>query len=240
MTGTTLDDIVRHRQAGSWRMLEGIAAAIVEDVDRRTGTAMNPLLGGGTRLMLAFDHRISDDIDLFIRDPQYLGYISPRLNDDVAEQTTAYDEAPDYLKLELPQGEIDFIVRGSLLNLPADTSHATAFRLEPVAEVLAKKLFFRSALLTHRDLFDWWAVETKHPEAIPAEALGALLAPRLAEIESSLNRLEKAGSGHRMWQAIRAPVIPDVEAAVACARGALGRYGEALGPRATRDIGPQT
>jgi hypothetical protein len=31
---------------------------------------LSPLLGSGTQLMLEFGHRISRDIDLFIRDPQ--------------------------------------------------------------------------------------------------------------------------------------------------------------------------
>jgi len=36
--------------------------------------------GGGTVLMLRLAHRQSKDIDLFVPDPQYLGYVNPRLS----------------------------------------------------------------------------------------------------------------------------------------------------------------
>lgn len=39
--------------------------------------------GGGTALMLLYEHRRSKDIDIFLRDPQYLTALSPRLNDRV-------------------------------------------------------------------------------------------------------------------------------------------------------------
>ncbi|MFT4179702.1 MAG: hypothetical protein QM612_09620, partial [Thermomonas sp.] len=83
MSGTTRDQVIAHRQSGSWRSLERTALAIIADVQERAGGAFQPKLGGGTRLMLALDHRISHDIDLFMRDPQWIGYISPRLNDRV-------------------------------------------------------------------------------------------------------------------------------------------------------------
>jgi hypothetical protein len=35
-------------------------------------------LGGGTVLMLRYAHRRSKDIDIFVPDPQYLGYVTPR------------------------------------------------------------------------------------------------------------------------------------------------------------------
>jgi hypothetical protein len=62
--------------------------------------------GGGTVLMLRFNHRFSRDIDLFVPDPQYLGYLTPRLCDVAEDLTTDYVEAAEYLKLLLPAGEI--------------------------------------------------------------------------------------------------------------------------------------
>lgn len=43
--------------------------------------------GGGTVLKLGIGHRQSKDIDLFVPDPKYLGYLNPRLS-DAAEQIT--------------------------------------------------------------------------------------------------------------------------------------------------------
>ncbi len=62
-------DILAHKKSGSWRKLEQLALEMIADAAQHAGSAFTPQLGGGTRLMLALEHRISDDIDLFIRDP---------------------------------------------------------------------------------------------------------------------------------------------------------------------------
>jgi hypothetical protein len=46
--------------------------------------------GGGTALMLLYGHRQSRDIDIFLRDPQYLTALSPRLNDHTEALTGRY------------------------------------------------------------------------------------------------------------------------------------------------------
>ncbi len=71
--------------------------------------------------MLALNHRISNDIDLFIRDPQWIGYLSPRLNANVEGLTCAYEETAVSLKLRFTEGEIDFIVAAPLLQLPEES-----------------------------------------------------------------------------------------------------------------------
>lgn len=91
MSTISRDEVVAHRQSGSWRNLERIALGIIADLRRQAGDTFNPKLGGGTRLMLALDHRISHDIDLFIRDPQWIGYVSPRLNDCVEAVVSGYE-----------------------------------------------------------------------------------------------------------------------------------------------------
>ena len=64
--------------------------------------------------MLRHHHRLSKDIDIFVPDPQYLGFVSPRLS-DVAEAVTAdYVEGPGYIKLLRPEGEIDFVASPNL------------------------------------------------------------------------------------------------------------------------------
>ncbi len=62
--------------------------------------------GGGTVLMRRYRHRISKDIDIFLDDPQFLGYLTPRLNETAEQLTQNYDEQSGYLKLYLPEGEI--------------------------------------------------------------------------------------------------------------------------------------
>jgi hypothetical protein len=44
--------------------------------------------------MFRYGHRLSKDIDIFVPDPQYLGYVTPRLSDTVASLTEDYTEMP--------------------------------------------------------------------------------------------------------------------------------------------------
>lgn len=124
--------------------------------------------GGGTVLMLRIAHRQSKDIDLFVPDPQYLGYVSPRLS-DVAEGISAdYEEAAEYLKLFLPEGEIDVVVGQSLTAAPYETVsyRARQIRVETSAEIIAKKMWHRGDRAKARDLFDLCAVADIEPDQI--------------------------------------------------------------------------
>jgi hypothetical protein len=42
-------------------------------------------------------HRLSKDIDIFVPDPQYLGYLTPRLNAEAESLTTKYVEQANSL-----------------------------------------------------------------------------------------------------------------------------------------------
>jgi hypothetical protein len=56
----------------------------------------------------------------FIDDPQYTALLSPRLRGEDIWSCEAYDEAGHYLKLVYPEGESDFIVAGSITDLPVE------------------------------------------------------------------------------------------------------------------------
>lgn len=221
---TTQADILVHRQKGLWKKLERIAADIVADAEKTAGSKLHPLLGGGTRVMLALNHRISNDIDLFIRDPQWIGYLSPRLNGHVEGLTSDYSETAVSLKLKFAEGEIDFIVAGSLLGLPEETSSETSFALEPLAEVLARKLFYRGWLLTARDLFDWWVIETKAAAAIPQKELAALLESKYEVTSTALSAMLQSPAAAEAWDAVQAPSKPPFKDAVHWAIGRLAEY----------------
>jgi hypothetical protein len=70
--------------------------------------------GGGTVLMRRYRHRFSKDIDIFVPDPQYLGHLSPRLNDEVEAMTAQFNEQANFIKLYFPEGEIDIVAAGAL------------------------------------------------------------------------------------------------------------------------------
>jgi hypothetical protein len=217
-------DILRHRKEGAWLKLAGIASTIVDDAQKTATSSLHAVLGGGTRVMLALNHRISNDIDLFIRDPQWIGYLSPRLNANVEGLTSAYEETAVSLKLRFTEGEIDFIVAAPLLQLPEESSQETSFPLEPIAEVLAKKLFHRGWQLAPRDLFDWWAIETKAPSAVPKSKLGALLKAKFDGISNSLEAMVQSLAAAKSWDSIQAPNRPDFAHVLKWAVGQLAEY----------------
>lgn len=222
---TTIADIQAHKATGAWRVLERLAVEIVNDAAKNAKSDFNPVLGGGTRLMLAMEHRISDDIDLFIRDPQWIGYLSPRLNDRFEDVITGYDEGATSLKFRFPQGEIDFIVSMSLLGLPNETSDDCAFTLEPVAEVLAKKLFYRGWALTPRDLFDWRMIETKMPaELVHAPEIAKLVSSRIDQIQVALGAMATSPKAQLVWDGIRSAEILDLGESVQWAQGRLVEF----------------
>ena len=142
---------------GSWKILLQEAFKIIDDLEARGGIA-KPFwtFGGGTVLMLRYGHRLSKDIDIFVPDPQYLGYVSPRLSDVAAEVSEDYVEAAGYVKLIRPEGEIDFVAASNLTNLPFEIWHLLGreIKVETSAEIVAKKLWHRGHTATARDLFD--------------------------------------------------------------------------------------
>jgi hypothetical protein len=76
--------------AGPWKDLLGHALTLVDGIAARGTTDPFWTFGGGTVLMLRYQHRRSKDIDIFVPDPQYLGYVSPRLS-DLAESRDLFD-----------------------------------------------------------------------------------------------------------------------------------------------------
>lgn len=154
-------------RAGIWQELLAQALRLT---DHLASVVRQPTwsFGGGTVLMLRLGHRLSKDIDLFVPDPQYLGHFSPRLTDVAEALTTEYEEAAEYTKLFLPDGEIDIVVGTPLTGRPWD---AVAYRgrtllVESCAEIVAKKMHHRGHLAKARDLFDLCAVADLEPQAI--------------------------------------------------------------------------
>jgi hypothetical protein len=213
--------------SGGWKSLEKKASDIVSAAEAAAGgVLMSPVLGGGTRLMLEMSHRVSRDIDLFIRDPQWIGLISPRLNDKVGGLVQGYEEDATFLKLKLSEGEIDFIVRMSLTGLPPGTSEKSLFLLEPIEEVLAKKLFYRGATLTPRDLFDWACIESMVPGSVDSQRIARLVRSREHEILQSLGTMANSSSARRVWNLIETPIEMDFDKTVLWGKDRVKAYRE--------------
>ena len=122
--------------------------------------------------MLRYAHRRSKDIDIFIPDPQYLGFLTPRLSDAAAAVSTDYVEAANFVKLIRKEGEIDFVVSSNLTLHPYETWDLLGrfVRVETATEIVAKKLWHRGDIATARDLFDLALVIEKEPDQLRTAA----------------------------------------------------------------------
>lgn len=155
--------------------------------------------------MLHTGHRLSKDIDVFIDDPQFVTFLSPRLAGETIWQCTAYTESANHLRLVYPEGEIDFIVADNITGLPPERkiiqagdaeldSSATIIDVEHPAEIALKKLAYRGAMLKVRDVFDIAVVDAEFSSALRGElhhvaALKPAILARLAAIpEDFLSR----------------------------------------------------
>lgn len=112
--------------------------------------------GGGTALMLYYNHRESKDIDIFFRDAQLITLITPRLNDYVESKIDEYVEMSNFLKLRIGEHEIDFIIAPYLTPCPVTLMeiNGQSVNVETPAEIIVKKLFYRAESLKVRDFFD--------------------------------------------------------------------------------------
>ena len=187
-TAATLPD-------GPWQGLLRHAFTLIDEIHQH-GTA-DPFwtFGGGTVLMLRYRHRLSKDIDIFVPDPQYLGYVNPRLSDVAAGITAEYEEGAQFVKLSLADGEIDFVASPNLM-APGHEEWVLfnrPVRVETAAEIVAKKMWHRGNRPTPRDLFDLCVVIENEPDAL-REAARFLVRHReifLAELTANAPALSR-------------------------------------------------
>ncbi len=156
------------KRLNAWQALFRRALEILDSAPRAGPMLHEWSFGGGTVLMRRHRHRISSDIDIFLRDPQLLGHLTPRLNPAAESLTHDYVEQANFLKLYFPEGEIDFVVSGFLTAAPVTTERIDGrdIRVETSAEIIAKNIWCRGADFTARDMFDFALVAQREPWAI--------------------------------------------------------------------------
>lgn len=110
-------------------------------------------------MMIQIGHRESHDIDIFLDDPQLLGFIDPSRS-RLRFELMPSDYQGDGLRFQKFAfegiGEIDFIVAGALTKTPFDTRdvEGRTVRLETIPEIIAKKVYYRGSEARPRDIFD--------------------------------------------------------------------------------------
>jgi Nucleotidyl transferase AbiEii toxin, Type IV TA system len=156
-----------------WETLFRYALDIIDEAARAGHRLGDWTFGGGTVLMRRYHHRVSKDVDIFVPDPQWLGYLTPRLNPVAEGKTGEYVEQAGFLKLYFPQGELDFVVAAPLLPSPwlPEPIMGRRIRVESSAEIMAKKLKHRGAELKARDLFDLAVAIEREPKCLPISTL---------------------------------------------------------------------
>jgi hypothetical protein len=176
-----------------WDELFAIACKLIDDINKPYPLVTDWSFGGGTAMMLQIDHRESHDIDIFLDDPQLLSLFNPASNDLVFETApAAYEgDGSHFQKLVFGGiGEIDFIVAG-LKTDPGITQKEILGRqvnVETVEEIVCKKIFYRGASITPRDIFDVAAASESGLSATLSGALAAYPEKCLSAIDA-VNKL---------------------------------------------------
>lgn len=116
--------------------------------------------GGGTVLALFhYNHRLSFDIDLFVKDEQLVSLLSPKWYiDEVNFFENEYTDLPTHIQLLTRKNHIKIDVLVSSLFYPTQTQQIDvlpfAFEVETPKEIIAKKIKFRKEQNLARDIFD--------------------------------------------------------------------------------------
>jgi predicted nucleotidyltransferase component of viral defense system len=171
-----------------WEVLFQRALTLIDSAGKIGIPVDDWTFGGGTVLMRRHRHRFSKDIDIFINDPQFLGYLTPRLSPTAESLTTKYIEDHNYVKLVFPEGEIDFVAAPPLTTKPAyeETLFDHRILVETSAEILAKKVWHRGFEFTARDVFDLSMVAEREPRAL--HEISLILRDRRALILERITR----------------------------------------------------
>jgi hypothetical protein len=127
-------------------------------------------LGCGTALSISLNHRISYDIDIFFQDTSALKLLSPNKNHKIRALSDDWQQPGNYLKIERPEGDIDFLVARTFSTSPhfLHDFMGKEILVETPAEIIAKKIHYRGSQFSVRDIFDIAAVSELAPDALPS------------------------------------------------------------------------
>lgn len=174
-----------------WRTLFARALEIINAASVGGMPADDWSFGGGTVLMLRYRHRFSRDIDIFLPEPQYLGFLTPRLNSAAEPGMVDYLEQHGSIKVYYPEGEVDFVAAPPLTTNPFESMEIAGrlVRVETSVEIVAKKIRFRAQDFKARDLFDLATVLRCEPDA--ETRLRELLNEQAAVLRLRLDRMDR-------------------------------------------------
>jgi len=124
--------------------------------------------GGGTALALFYlQHRRSYDVDIFVHDPQYFSFLSPKwFMDDQKVFQSDYLEQADHISLATLTGvKLDLLLAPNLTDEPSSLRKVGRVEcyVESVEEIIAKKIRYRRLQVKTRDIVDIGVAVTQSP-----------------------------------------------------------------------------
>jgi hypothetical protein len=170
--------------------------------------------GGGTALSIYyFQHRRSFDIDLFVTDPQIIGYLSPKhwIEDSKNFNPTQYiDQANHVRVLSREKIKVDILVAQDFINEAFIDKSKSLFiqdvYVESIEDIIAKKITYRRKDNKTRDILDIAVALFKNQEILKTlyakeaidrndvvELKEAISNLNVAEYESELQEVEPFG-----------------------------------------------
>jgi hypothetical protein len=168
-----------------------MACALIRQVNSEQSIIDHWTFGGGTAMMLQIDHRESQDVDIFLSDPQLLPFLDPQKHDFQFEiWPTDYEgDGSSFQKLAFKDiGEIDFIVGRAMTASPTTQAiiEGETTLLETIPEIIAKKIYYRGSSIKPRDIFDIAAAGEQHADSV----IDALRSYR-TEVQTTLGVIDK-------------------------------------------------
>ena len=142
-------------------------------------------------MMLQIDHRESQDIDIFLSDPQLLPFLDPQTHDFQFDiwPTDYHGDGSSFQKFAFKDiGEIDFIVGHAMTSSPTTqtTIEGETILLETIPEIITKKIYYRGSSIRPRDIFDIAAAGERHADSV----ISALQSYRDA-VKTTLKTIDK-------------------------------------------------
>jgi Nucleotidyl transferase AbiEii toxin, Type IV TA system len=177
-------------RTSDWRGLLRSAIAVIDTLEDKPRWSF----GGGTSLAAFYDHRISYDVDIFVSSSDTLTDLSPARNPATKALLAgrAYQFPGNYLKLQLENGEIDFIVAGRRTTDPVQSweFEGRAIDIDTPWETAIKKMFYRPSTFKVRDAFDLAAVVDRNAERLQSHLI--VVEDRLDKLIDRLDALSAA------------------------------------------------
>jgi hypothetical protein len=148
-------------QPSAWRQLLELVLPALEDLPQEERWT----LGGGTALAISLKHRISYDIDIFFQNADALKLLSPNKNRKIRSLSDNWQQPGHYLKIERPEGDIDFLVTRMFTEKPFFLYEFCNKKIpvEKPAEIISKKIYYRASQFTVRDIFDLAVFSASEP-----------------------------------------------------------------------------